>query len=498
MRERLKERPSDEIVEYIFGPCIKSDLEKSFYPLLEINYAHLVMLKQQDIITAEITVAILQVLNEMEEKGPSILNIDRNSEDLYSNMEAYIVKKIGADEGGRLHTARSRNDLFGTVTRMNSRSSVLKTCSQINDLRMHILELSNKHIRLIMPGYTCMQPAEPITLGYYLAAHLHALDRDFARLENCYERLNQSPLGSGAMAATTFDIDRELTAELLGFSGPTDNALDGIASRDYVLEILSALSIFMIHLSRLGHDLYIWSTQEFSLIEVNGSVAMCSSIMPQKKNPVTFEHIKSKAAHIQGAYISASSCLKNTPYTQCRDSSMESTKYFWDAFFEVEASISLLMATLKTIRINGKLALERTFLDFSTVTELSNTLVKEAGLSNSLAHSIVANAVTHIIDEGQNPANIDSKLLTEISLKITGRDIRLSDEKIQLALDPVLNVNSKNVTGGPCPSEVSLQLKKIEKKIKDDVKKILNHDNRLRECKTNLHNRIDSLLKNYS
>jgi argininosuccinate lyase len=342
-----------------------------------------------------------------------------------------------------------------------------------------------------------MQPAEPITLGYYLAAHLHALERDFSRLENCYERLNQSPLGSGAMAATTFDIDRELTAELLGFNGPTGNSLDGIASRDYVLEILSALSIFMIHLSRLSHDLYIWSTEEFSLIEVNGSVAMCSSIMPQKKNPVTFEHIKSKAAHLQAAYISASSCLKNTPYTQCRDSSMECLRYFWDSFFEVEASIYLLITTLKTIKINEKHALDRTFVDFSTVTELSNTLVKEVGLSNSLAHNIVANIVIHIIEQGQNPTNINSKLLTEISSKLTKKNISLSDEKIQLALDPVLNINSRKVTGSPCPSEVEIQLKRMEQKIKGDDKKISNYQNRLLQSKTNLHNRIKSLLKHY-
>ena len=494
MRERLKIKPSEEVIKYLFSPCIESDLKNSFCPIIEINYAHIIMLSSQNIISINDTKVILNALRDIYKNGPNILRINHFSEDLYSNIEDHIIGKVGSDVGGQLHTARSRNDLFGTVTRINARKFLLKACSQINSLRLCILELSNKKINTVMPGYTCMQPAEPITLGHYFSAHLHSLERDFARLENAYERLNQSPLGCAAMAGTTFNINRELSAELLGFNGPTKSSLDGIVSRDYVLEILAGLSIFMINLSRLCHDLYIWSTDEFSFIEVSDSVAMCSSIMPQKKNPVTFEHIKAKAAHLQGAYISASSSLKNSPFSQCRDSSVESIKYFWDSFFEVEASIYLLIETLKTIKINDKRMLDKARFDFSTVSELSNTLVREVGLPNRSAHQIVANIVSHIIENGQTPIDINSELLAKISKKVLGRKISLSDEKINLALDPVLNVNSRTILGGPSPSEVRNQLNFQEIKINEDIKIITDHENFLKESKSKLHSEVNRLV----
>ncbi len=494
MRERLKKKPSETVIKYLFSPCINCDLERSFYPLIEINYVHVIMLLKQKIISLDDAKIILKTLKEIEKKGPKKLKIDHFSEDLYSNIEDYVIGKIGANVGGQLNTARSRNDLFGTVTRINSRKFLLKACSQINSLRLCILNLSKNNINTVMPGYTCMQPAEPITLGHYFSAHLHSLERDFSRLEKSYERLNQSPLGCAAMAGTTFNIDRELSSQLLGFSGPTKNSLDGIVSRDYVLEILSALGIFMINLSRLCHDLYIWSTDEFSFIEVSDSVAMCSSIMPQKKNPVTFEHIKAKAAHLQGAYVSASSSLKNSPFSQCRDSSVESIKYFWDSFSEVEASIYLLIETLETIKINGERMLDRARFDFSTVSELSNALVREAGLPNRSAHQVVANIVTHIIEHRQTPKDINSKLLAEMSKKILGREIILSDEKINSALDPLLNVNSRNVLGAPSPSEVGKQLKRQKIKIKEDIENILRHEDLLKEARSRLYNEVDSLI----
>ncbi len=496
MRERLKNKPAEEMIKYVFSPCIEGDLEKSFYALMDINFAHVLMLLKQKIVSYEDAKLILSALTELKDKGPGVIVKNINSEDLYSNIEDYIVKKIGPDVGGQLHTARSRNDLFGTVTRINSRSFLLKACSQINSLRECILELSKENISTVMPGYTCMQPAEPITLGHYFVGHLSVFERDFLRLENAYKNLNQSPLGCAAMAATTFDIDRDFTSKLLGFDGSSKNSLDGIASRDYILEILSGLTIFTINLSRLCHDLYIWSTDEFSFIEVSDSVAMCSSIMPQKKNPVTFEHIKAKAAHLQGAFISASSCLKNIPFSQCRDSSVESVRYFWNSFFEVEASIYLLIKTLGSMKINSNRMLDRTRINFSTVSELSNSLVRESGLSNRLSHKIVANVVAYIIDNHKNIEEINSELIANVSKKILGEEIIITDEKIKLSLDPILNVKSRKVLGGPSPSEVTNQILRQEKIIEHDKSKILNLNKKIINSNDLLFKEVTSIFKN--
>jgi len=494
MRERLKELPSENMIKYVFGPSIQSDLEKSFFPLMEINKAHLLMLIEQNIITLEDGKEIAKAMNELEGMGHENLTINYYSEDLYSDIEAFIIEKVGAKIGGQLHTGRSRNDLFGTVTRLNARTKLLKSCQQIIDLRKTLLNLAKTNIDTIMPGYTCMQQAEPITFAYYISAHLNAFERDFERLEKVFDKINISPLGAGALAGTTFNIDRSLTANLLGFSNTAKNSLDAIASRDYVLEVLSALSIFTVNLSRFNQDLYIWATEEFSYIEVSGSVAMSSSIMPQKKNPVTFEHIKSKAAHLQGIFISATSSLKNTPYSQVRDSSVESIKYFWDAFNEIEIAIHLMIDTLETMKINKNIMFEKAKNGFSSVSELASTLVHESDLSYRLAHKVMAEVVSVTLNKNETPKYITSDLIADVSENILGRRIVLTDDMIDKALDPVLNINSREGSGGPAISDVTKQLDNLERNIKNDSISLQSYIEQIEESQTILSEKFNLLL----
>lgn len=494
MRERLKEAPAKEVIEYLIEPGIKSDLELSYERLLEINKAHLVMLVEQEILSAEDGREIGKAITELEEKGRSHLKINVELEDLFFNIESHIIQQTGIEVGGRLHTGRSRNDFFATITRMNGREELLNICSLLNKLRTSLLELAKDQTDVVMSGYTHMQAAEPITFGHYLSGILQSFERDYARLSSAWKRVNECPMGSGALASTSFPIDRELTARLLGFETITRNSLDGVSSRDFLLEILSSLSIFSVGLSRLTHDLYIWATSEFSYIEVGNSVAICSSIMPQKKNPYTLEHIKAKAAHVQGALISCLGSMKNTPFGNSCDVAIESPRYFWDALHEIEASISILIATIKTIKVNQGLMLERAQKNFSTVTELANLLVKEAGLSFTEAHQLVGNLVNDLLEKKQTPEHINQQKLYQMAMEVLGKEIHLTDGQLQQALHPVTNIQLKTTVGGPAPQEVEKQLEVLWAQWEKDEFERLDRVEQLAAARAFLQEKVTRLL----
>ncbi|MFM1652825.1 argininosuccinate lyase [Brevibacillus sp. B_LB10_24] len=465
MRERLKANPAEEVIRYLFEPALQAEVKRSFETIIQINQAHLSMLVRQGIVQAETAQKIFEAIKMMEEQGPEQLELDPNLEELYFNMEAFIIKQVGVNVGGQLHTGRSRNDLYATVTRMNTRKYILSIMESINTLRYSLLRVAESHVNVVMSGYTHLQPAEPITFAHYLSAVLHALNRDYMRVEQALRHINLLPLGAGAMASTTFPINRKQTAELLGFDDILQNSLDGVASRDYILETLSALNILMLTLSRFCHDLYIWSTEEFAIVEVGDSVAACSSIMPQKKNPITLEHIKAKAAHVLGILVSASASIKNTPYGHCRDVSAESIAYAWNAFHEVEASLQLLRATVETLKIKGTRMLERVTANYSTVTELANTLVRETDVSFREAHHVVAHLVAEALEQGREANEINSLMVKNAAMRVLGRELPLSEESIKIALNPILNVQSKSVPGGPAPTEVQTQLDCLKENI---------------------------------
>lgn len=467
MRERLKVDLSEEVINYLLMPALEAEQKRSFTNIMDINKGHLLMLISNGIVTHEDGRKIMDALNEISQKGASSLELNPKLEELYFNIEAALIKIVSVEVGGQLHTGRSRNDLYATLARMNSRDSLLNICKQLVSLREEIIIIAENSLYTVMSGYTHMQPAEPITLAHYLSAILSALERDYRRFLQSFNQTNISPLGSGAMASTSFDIDRQETSQLLGFNNVMDNSIDGVASRDYVLEALSAMNILMNNLSRFSHDLYIWSTEEFGIVEVGDSVAASSSIMPQKKNPITLEHIKAKSGHVIGALVSATSCLKNTSYGHSRDAT-ESLKYLWDAFSEVESSLHLMTATVKTLKFNEEKMFLRSLENFSTVTELANTIVREANISFREAHQIVGYLVSEMMDKKIPVSKINAEIVKDISKLVIGREILLTKEGIQKALDPIQNVESKNTSGGPAPGEVKKQLKKLNKALKLD------------------------------
>lgn len=486
MRERLKSNLSGKVVEYLFEPSILAEKERSFKNMMDVNKAHLIMLVSEGIVSEETSTIIMDALDEILIEGKNQLEINSQLEDLYFNIEEKLINKIGVEIGGQLHTGRSRNDLYATLTRMNSRESLLRISELVLQAREVLLNMAKDSSHIVISGYTHMQPAEPITLGHYFSAILHSLERDFSRLCDALLRANSSPLGAGAMASTTFPINRSTTARLLGFSEVMGNSLDGIASRDYVLEALSAMNIVMNHVNRFSHDLYIWSTDEFGIVEVGDSVAASSSIMPQKKNPITLEHIKAKSSHVLGALVSATGCMSNISYGHCRDLA-ESTTYYWEAIKEVEATLELLIDTIQTLRFNETTMLENAVLNFSTVTELANIIVREEKFSFREAHQIVGYLVSDMLEKDISIAELDSLLIEEAAYNVIGKRFTISKEKIESALNPLLNVGSKIVMGGPAPSEVKKQLEKLRIKLDKDRSFLNQQKNAIKRSKTELN-----------
>ena len=262
MRERIKESPCDELLNYVFRPTIAADMQISYQPTVDVNKAHVIMLAEEGIISKEAAKKILEINLAIEamQENP-VFEIDTDKEDLYFNMEKYLIDQTDLDIGGQQHTARSRNDMQATIARINARMQYFKISKIFLELRQVILDVADKNLDAVMSGYTHLQPSEPTTFAAYLSAISSVLERDYQRFAHAYQSLNICPLGGCAVASTSFPIDRYSTAKMLGFDAPISSSIDCVASRDYALEMVNALAMMSNTLSRLAQDLYVWATQ---------------------------------------------------------------------------------------------------------------------------------------------------------------------------------------------------------------------------------------------
>lgn len=451
---RLKETTAPEVNEFIYRPRLQGFAE-GFDILGNINKAHIVMLAEQGLIRGEHAAALAKGVLDMEEAGPGEVALDPSREDAYFNYEAHLIGQIGADVGGRLHTGRSRNDILATVDRLRCREVLMDLIDELIKVRQTAISNAEVFAEVVMPGYTHLQPAQPITYGYYLSAVEQALERDCNRLTQTLEAMNQSPMGAAAFAGTPFDIDRARTAELLGFDGYLDNALDAVGSRDFMIESLSHLSLLSLFWSRVAQDYFVWSTHEFSLIDFPDSVAATSSIMPQKKNPTVLEYLKGRSGHIVGLLMGASVSIKGTNFSHTGDANREGTRGFWEAAEESLRCLKLLDLVLRTATPNAELGVKRAGEDFSTATGLADLIVREADLSFREAHHVVGGAVRMAMDAGLPAHRIDTAMVDVCAMEQLGHTLNLPEQKVRDCLDPTANVQGRSSAGGP--SLASLQ-----------------------------------------
>ncbi len=469
MRERLSADYGQEIVQYLVMPRLTGNLEPSYAAMMQINRAHVVMLAEADILARDAAGALLRCLEEMEMAGPACVALDPAKEDLYFNMEAEVIRRLGAQIGGQMHTGRSRNDLYATVQRMIARDHWLRLVEMANALRKRLLEAAARHVEVVMTGYTHLQPAQPITLGHYLSGVADALARDTRRLLNAWQSLNLSPLGAGALATTGFPIRRERTAALLGFDGVLENSLDAVASRDYLTEIVFALTGMGITISRLNQDIHLWYSHEFGFVDIADDIAGTSSIMPQKKNPMPIEHLKAKSGHLLGSLTAALAVLKGTGFMHCREVNGEMMHPLGDAAAEAEAMLRLADVVVRGIKVNEARMLEAAEHNFSTLTDLADALVRDHGFSFRVAHQVVGALAREAVEAGlAGAAQIDRTRVESAVKRIAGRTVSFASEVLADCLNPRRNVERRDVTGGPAPSAVQRMLERAGRDLASD------------------------------
>jgi argininosuccinate lyase len=497
MRGRLAEKPDRVILEHIYQKRLKRD-EAILPYLTEANLAHVIMLARTGIIQESDAKALLKVLMHIDKQGKDLFDLDAELEGLYYNYERYLIETLGSRTGGRLHTGRSRNDLGATTSRMKVRDLVLRLLHQIIEFRSSLLRMAQEHLDTVITGYTHLQPAQPITLAHYLTAIEQALQRDTARMLRAFENTNRSCLGAGALAGTGFPIDRQLTADLLGFDGFLENTLDAVGGRDYLLELFSGLAILAITLSRLAQDLFVWYTHEFGIIGLPDRLGGTSSIMPQKKNPIIMETSKGRLSHVLGGLISALSAMKNTNYTNVIDVNSESFYLLEDSAGQIGAVLELLQAAIENMEVRKDRAYEMASANFSTVTELADTLVREKDYPFREAHHIVGVIVRKALQKGLVATQITSEFIDRVIIDEIGTPIGLPEDKVRQALDPKENVSVRAHEGGPAPSAVATTIERARKIVERDAHFVETTEHRLQEAKATLRRTAQDMIDRLS
>ncbi|MCM1048903.1 MAG: argininosuccinate lyase [Clostridiales bacterium] len=389
-------KETDKLV-YNFNASITFD--KKFYAQdIEGSIAHVVMLEKQGILTEneknEIVKGLTGIRQDIENGS---LNITEEYEDIHSFVEAKLIERIG-EAGKKLHTGRSRNDQVALDMKLYTRIEVLNVSELLKGLLETLIGIMEENIETYMPGFTHMQKAQPVTLAHHIGAYFEMFKRDRLRLKDIYHRMNYCPLGAGALAGTTYPLDRYYTASLLGFEEPTLNSMDSVSDRDYIIEFLSALSTIMMHLSRFCEEIIIWNSNEYRFVEIDDSYATGSSIMPQKKNPDIAELIRGKTGRVYGALISILTTMKGLPLAYNKDM-QEDKELTFDAIDTVKGCIVLFDGMIKSMKFNKTVMEKSAMSGFTNATDAADYLVGK-GVPFRDAHSIIGKLVLYCIDKG--------------------------------------------------------------------------------------------------
>ncbi|PTM40059.1 argininosuccinate lyase [Bosea sp. 124] len=452
---RLTEKVAQEVCDHIYAPRLARDFRNVFSYMSDLNQAHVLMLARCGLISPQAAKSLAGGLLRMEEEGPEVVELDPQREDAYFNYEAHLIKLIGTDAGGRMHIARSRNDLTAALDRLRARDLLLDASQALLQVEEHALDGAFRFRDAVMPGYTHLQPAQPVTYGFYLAGVAQSFERDHGRLVDAWARTNISPLGAGALAGTTFAIDREAVAASLGFEGLVENTLDAVATRDFGLEILAGLSQIALGWSRVAQDYHVLVSHEFQTVEFPDRVTGTSSIMPQKKNPVVLEHLKGKAGHLLGLYVSSATAVKGTHFTNTIDGNREAMRGVWEAGEETLRCLSLFDLIISTGRPNAPLMKRRVTEDFASATDLADVMVRDADLSFREAHHVVGGVVRAAMDKGLAADGITTEMVDDAAREQLGRPLGLDPEVVRRSLDPVASVAARTLPGGPAPEAVA-------------------------------------------
>lgn len=437
-----------------FNSSIRFD-HKMYKEDIEGSIAHAKMLAKQHIIEKDDESKIIFGLNSiLKDIENGSLEFDPNAEDIHMFIEAELTKRIG-QSGKKLHTARSRNDQVASDIRMYLKKQVIEIKQNLKNLIYTLLEKAKENTETIMPGYTHMQRAQPITFAHHLMAYVEMFKRDIERLTETYGRIDTCPIGSCALAGTTYNLDREFEAKELGFSKITNNSLDGVSDRDFIIELLADISIIMMHLSRISEEIILWSSWEFKFVELDDAFSTGSSIMPQKKNPDITELIRGKTGRVYGSLMGMLTVMKGTPLAYNKDM-QEDKELVFDAIDTVNLSLSTIEPLIKTMTVlkeNMKAAAEKGFIN---ATDCADYLV-EKGLPFRDAYKVVGNIVKYCIE--------NNTTLEKLDLSVYKQFNPVFEQDVYQAIDLINCVNKRNVIGGPAKEQVEKQIELSEKEL---------------------------------
>ena len=449
-------KETDKLV-YNFNASISFD-QKFYAQDIRGSIAHVTMLQKQGILTKEDKESIIEGLKGIQadvENGT--LEITDEYEDIHSFVEANLIDRIG-DAGKKLHTGRSRNDQVALDMRLYTRDEIEALDTLLKELLEVLLKLMKEHIETYMPGFTHLQKAQPVTLAHHLGAYFEMFKRDRLRMKDIRKRMNYCPLGAGALAGTTYPLDREYTAELLGFDGPTLNSMDSVSDRDYLIEMLSAMSTVMMHLSRFCEEVIIWNSNEYQFVEIDDAYSTGSSIMPQKKNPDIAELVRGKTGRVYGALMSLLTTMKGIPLAYNKDM-QEDKELVFDAIDTTKGCLALFTGMLRTMRFRKQRMEDSAKNGFTNATDAADYLVNH-GVPFRDAHGIVGQLVLYCIDK-----NI---ALDDMSLEEYKAISPVFEEDIYEAISMKTCVEMRNTIGAPGKSAMEQAIALEEAYLKEE------------------------------
>lgn len=478
--------PHPDYARYVLEPGFRHAQRLLWPHMMAANEAHTLMLAQTGVISPVDAAALLAAEQAVSAAGPNAFAYDPAVEDLFFLVEAKLIEIAGPDAGGNLQIARSRNDLAAAMCRLFIREQLSQTAALVLCLRARLIDLAERHHDALMPGITHTQPAQPTTLGHYLLGVLGPLERDSARLRQAWLRTNQSPLGVAAFTTTSFPIDRDLTAKLLGFDGIVENGYDAVGAADHMLEATQTLVTMAASLSRFVGDLLIWARSEVGILRIGEEFIQISSIMPQKRNPVVLEHIRTRIGYVYGDANTVAIMVHGAAFGDTND--VEDPIYVPIArcFDAAAAVLNLLADVLETAEFDTALLAKRAEDGYTTTTALADGLVCDFGLPFRTAHRITAKAV-------RRSGTITAVEVGEIASEEAGRLIDVSDAWLAAQLDARGFVDARAIPGGPASAAIDAAVARARARLANDRQSVESEASQVAAAEQERAARIDAL-----
>ncbi len=455
--KRSSKRANDFISSIAFdGPISRH--------VVSISIAHVIALRRSKEVSPEVASALLGFLSRLPE-GPAL---DAETEDVHHMLEQEAIRSIGIEKAGYLNLGKSRNDQVATALRMETRERLLALSASLCSVQESLVRLIRGSGRLLMPGYTHLQHAQPITLAHHLQGYFEALQRDVERAQQTFRRVNLSPMGAAALAGTSVLLDRDYVASLLGFEGLAENAMDAVSSRDFALETVAVSAIAMVDLSRIAEEVVLWSSSEFGFAEVADEYSATSSIMPQKKNPVVAETIRAKCGSVIGELAASFAITKALPNSYNLDL-QEVTPHLWRALDAAVDSATLMGEMLSSLRFDSARLAGSVRGDMSTATELANYLVREHQVPFRQAHAVVGELVRKSIEKGSPLEATVEAYLPAVSSRVVGRTLKIDKSRLRSVLDALKTLELTRTAGGANPRSIPGLLHKDSITVKNNL-----------------------------